>query len=90
MVYFDVSGVDGEAMKVLEHYHPAQIKMREQTDLISVVIAAYNIADYIERGVNLTRSQTYQNLRLLSWMTVRRTVRENSVTILQGKMHVYM
>ena len=65
MVYFDVSGVDGEAMKVLEHYHPAQIKMREQTDLISVVIAAYNIADYIERGVNSVRSQTYQNLEII-------------------------
>ena len=51
-------------MKVLEHYHPAQIKMREQTDLISVVIAAYNIADYIERGVTSVRSQTYQNLEI--------------------------
>ena len=52
-------------MKILEHYHPPQIGMRNQTDLISVIVAAYNIADYIERGINSIRSQTYQNLEII-------------------------
>lgn len=65
MVYSDVSGMDGKEMKILEHYHPAQIRMRDQTNLISVVIAAYNIEEYIERGVNSVRNQTYQNLEII-------------------------
>ena len=32
-------------MKLLEHYHP-RIRAEEQTDLISVIVAVYNIADY--------------------------------------------
>ncbi len=52
-------------MKILEHYRPSQIEMRNQTDLISVIVAAYNIADYIERGINSIRSQTYQNLEII-------------------------
>ena len=52
-------------MKILEHYHPSQIEMRNQTDLISVIVAAYNIADYIKRGIDSIRSQTYQNLEII-------------------------
>lgn len=52
-------------MKILEQYHPSKISIAEQTELISVIVAAYNIADYIERGVNSIRSQTYQNLEII-------------------------
>lgn len=52
-------------MKILEQYHPSQIEMRNQTGLISVIVAAYNIADYIERGINSIRGQTYQNLEII-------------------------
>ena len=52
-------------MKVLEQYHPSQIKTHDQTDLISVIVPAYNIAGYIERGVNSVRNQTYRNLEII-------------------------
>ena len=52
-------------MKILEHYHPARIREEEQTDLISVIVAAYNIADYIERGVRSICAQTYRNLEII-------------------------
>ena len=52
-------------MKVLERYHPSEINTEDQTDLISVIVTAYNIADYIERGVNSIRNQTYRNLEII-------------------------
>ena len=52
-------------MKVLEQYHPSKINADDQNDLISVIVPAYNIADYIERGVNSVRSQTYRNLEII-------------------------
>lgn len=52
-------------MKILEHYHPAQICANDQMDLISVIVAAYNIADYIERGVRSICEQTYRNLEII-------------------------
>lgn len=51
-------------MKVLEHYHPL-ISTEEQTELISVIVTAYNIEEYIERGVNSVRNQTYRNLEII-------------------------
>lgn len=51
-------------MKIMEHYHPS-ISIREQTDLISIIIAAYNIEAYIERGVDSVRNQTYENLDIV-------------------------
>ena len=69
MVYSHVSGVDavsrGQAMKILEQYHPSKVNRGEQTDLISVIVAAYNIEDYIERGVASICSQTYRNLEII-------------------------
>lgn len=56
---------NGGTMKILEHYRPLPIEIRNQTNLISVIVAAYNIADYIERGINSIRSQTYQNLEII-------------------------
>lgn len=52
-------------MKVLEHYTPVPILPEQQTDLISVIVAVYNIASYIERGVNSIRNQTYRNLEII-------------------------
>ena len=51
-------------MKVIEHYHPS-ISIREQTDLISIIVTAYNIEEYIERGVESVRNQTYGNLDII-------------------------
>lgn len=51
-------------MKFIEHYHPS-ISIRNQTELISVIIAAYNIEDYIRRGIDSVRSQTYGNLDIV-------------------------
>ena len=52
-------------MKVLEQYHPSKINTGDQSDLLSIIVPAYNIADYIERGVNSVRSQTYRNLEII-------------------------
>lgn len=56
---------NGGTMKILEHYHPSPIQTRDQTKLISVIVAAYNIAGYIERGIDSIRKQTYQNLEII-------------------------
>ena len=37
----------------------------EQTELISVIVTAYNIEAYIERGVQSVCNQTYQNLEII-------------------------
>ncbi len=51
-------------MKIIEGYHP-QIREEEQTDLISVIVTAYNIGGYIERGVKSVCAQTYRNLEII-------------------------
>ena len=52
-------------MRILEQYHPSKMNMDEQIDLISVIVPAYNIADYVERGINSVRNQTYRNLEII-------------------------
>ena len=52
-------------MKVLEHYQALKINTEDQTDLLSVVVPAYNIVDYIERGLDSVRKQTYRNLEII-------------------------
>ena len=51
-------------MKIIEGYHP-QIREEEQTDLLSVIVTAYNIGGYIERGVKSVCAQTYRNLEII-------------------------
>jgi glycosyltransferase involved in cell wall biosynthesis len=51
-------------MKIIEHYRPV-IPQERQTDLLSVIVAAYNIEDYIERGVLSVCTQTYRNLEII-------------------------
>ena len=52
-------------MEILEQYRPAELKKEEQTELISVIVAAYNIESYIERGVRSVCDQTYRNLEII-------------------------
>ena len=52
-------------MEILEKYHPSKIGLADQADLISVIVAAYNTPEYIERGINSVRYQTYQNLEII-------------------------
>lgn len=52
-------------MKILEHYRPARMEAGAQKDLISVIVTAYNIAAYIERGVGSVCGQTYRNLEII-------------------------
>ena len=52
-------------MKIMEHYQPPVIRETEQRELISVIVAAYNIEAYIERGVESICRQTYRNLEII-------------------------
>lgn len=53
-------------MKVSEHLKDkADFPLpKQQTELISVIVAAYNIENYIERGVTSILRQTYRNLEI--------------------------
>ncbi len=52
-------------MKVIEHYQPAVLQEDNQTLCISVIITAYNIEAYIERGIRSVCGQTYRNLEII-------------------------
>lgn len=52
-------------MNIIEGYRPPKIDREEQTELLSVVMTAYNIEAYIERGVRSVCEQTYHNLEII-------------------------
>lgn len=52
-------------MKIFERYQPPELHKEKQTELISVIVTAYNIEAYIERGVRSVCSQTYGNLEII-------------------------
>ena len=52
-------------MKILDNHITAAIAPEEQKELISIIVAVYNIEDYIERGVNSITNQTYKNLEII-------------------------
>lgn len=52
-------------MEILTQYRPPELHKEEQTELISVIVAAYNIETYIERGVRSICEQTYRNLEII-------------------------
>ena len=52
-------------VKILEQYRPPKLQNEQQTELISVIVTAYNIEDYIERGVDSVCGQTYHNLEVI-------------------------
>ncbi|MDE5597488.1 MAG: glycosyltransferase, partial [Lachnospiraceae bacterium] len=52
-------------MKVMEHYVLDKIPKEQQTELISVIVTAYNIEAYLERSVHSICQQTYRNLEII-------------------------
>lgn len=52
-------------MEILKQYRPPELRREEQTELISVIVAAYNIEAYIERGIRSICEQTYHNLEII-------------------------
>ena len=52
-------------MEILERYRPPKLHKEEQAELISVIVTAYNIEAYIERGVRSVCKQTYSNLEII-------------------------
>lgn len=52
-------------MKILPNYQYPSIPSGQQTELISVIIPAYNIAPYLARGVDSVLNQTYRNLEII-------------------------
>lgn len=52
-------------MEILERYRPPELHREEQTELLSVIVAAYNIESYIERGIRSICEQTYHNLEII-------------------------
>jgi len=49
----------------IEHFSFRPIPEKEQTDLISVIVAVYNIEAYLEKCVRSIREQTYRNLQII-------------------------
>ena len=66
-------------MRIVESYQPAPVEPSSQ-ELISVVVAVYNIEAYVERCVRSLMAQTYGRLEILWWTTVPRTKRLQSRT----------
>lgn len=56
---------EGLQMKILEGYRPPKFHKEGQEGLLSVIVTAYNIEAYIERGVLSVCGQTYQNLEII-------------------------
>ena len=52
-------------MEILKQYRPPELHREEQTELLSVIVAAYNIEAYIERGIRSICEQTYHNLEII-------------------------
>ncbi len=52
-------------MEILNQYRPPELHREEQTELLTVIVAAYNIEKYIERGVRSVCDQTYRNLEII-------------------------
>ena len=52
-------------MKILNQYRPPKLLEKEQDELISVIMAAYNLEACIERGVRSVCEQSYRNLEII-------------------------
>ena len=52
-------------MRIIEQYQPAKSYTEKQQDLISIIVTAYNIEEYIARGVRSICAQTYGNLEII-------------------------
>ena len=54
--------------------------------LISVIVPVYQVEAYLERCVESLLEQTYENLEIILWTTVRRTDAPPSATPACGKI----
>ena len=52
-------------MQIIKPWQPKPIPLSEQTELITVAVAVYNIEPYLERAVDSILNQTYRNLEIL-------------------------
>lgn len=52
-------------MRIIENYACPSIPPKEQQERISVVVAVYNIEEYLERCVRSIMAQTYRNLEII-------------------------
>lgn len=52
-------------MNIIAGYRPPKIAQEAQTELLTIVMTAYNIEAYIERGVRSVCEQTYRNLEII-------------------------
>lgn len=52
-------------MKVLEPYKPVKIPEKEQKNMISLIVAVYNIEEYVKRCVISILEQSYRNLEII-------------------------
>lgn len=52
-------------MKILENCYPKEIPEEEQNEVISVVVAIYNVAAYLDRAILSLINQTYRNLEII-------------------------
>ncbi len=52
-------------MKILQGYRPPKFEREGQEGLLSVIVTAYNIEAYIERGLRSVCDQTYRNLEII-------------------------
>lgn len=52
-------------MEILKSYSPAKIPETEQKELISVIVAIYNIEGYVEKSVKSILEQSYRNLEII-------------------------
>ena len=55
----------GYGMRVLQPYSPAKLPADRQLELISVIIPAYNIEDYIQKSLRSVLGQTYRHLEII-------------------------
>ncbi len=51
-------------MKILEHYK-AQLPQESPMPLLSVIVAVYNIKDYVEKGISSIIMQTYSRMEII-------------------------
>lgn len=52
-------------MQIINPWQPKPILKEQQTELISVAVAVYNIEPYLERAVDSILAQTYRNLEVI-------------------------
>ena len=52
-------------MEILTSHSPAKIPEAEQRELLSIIVAIYNIEEYVERCVDSLIGQSYRNLEII-------------------------